>query len=149
MTNATVTEQEAKNTKKTEKKPDDSTQRTTLQVESQPDKGKGSKGAIERYQRMGLPNNRPIGSTHLQISETLSILGNRPVSASHIKIRQTFSASGIRPISNGEIEIAETFSASGVRPIGTTHLVIEETIMGRPVAANDDNENNGLMGFLD
>jgi hypothetical protein len=146
MTNATATEPEAK----TNKKADNSTQRTTLQVESKSSKSsKESKGAIERYQRLPLPNNRPVGTTHLQISQTVSILGNRPVSATHIQIEQTFSASGIRPISKGEVEIKETFSASGVRPVGTTHLVIEETVMGRPVAANEDEENNGLMGFLD
>ncbi len=147
MTNATTTEAEAKTNKKPEKKADNSTQRTTLQVESQP--SKESKGAIERYQRMPLPNNRPIGTTHLQISQTLSILGNRPVSATHIQIEETFFASGIRPISKGEVDIKETFNASGVRPIGSTHLVIEETVMGRPVAPNEEEGNNGLMGFLD
>jgi len=146
MSNAAASEKEAK----TNKKADNSTQRTTLQVESQSNKAsKEKKGAIERYQRLSLPNNRPVGTTHLQISQTMSILGNRPVSATHIQIDETFSASGIRPISKGEVDIKETFSASGVRPIGTTHLVIEETVMGRPVAPNEDEQNNGLMGFLD
>lgn len=144
MSNATATEPR----KSSKEKPsaDTSTQPTTLQVETE--SGKDKKGAIERYQPRPLPNQRPIGTTHLQISETISILGNRPVSASHIHVEETFSASGVRPITSGEVEIKETFSASGVRPIGTTHLKIEETVMGRPVASNEDG-NNSLMGFLD
>jgi hypothetical protein len=95
---------------------------------------------------------RPIGSSDLQVAETVSISGIRPISTSSFEIVQTINEAGIRPIGANTIHIVGTMHSSGDRPISSSSLVISEnySVMGnRPVASNFIDDYEGLMGFLD
>jgi len=121
-----------------------SQQRTTLQVETKPVQEKQAQGTQDSG-KLALPGNRPIGTTHLKYSRTIS---NRPIISTGLQIDHTMSASGIRPVVVSGLEVHGTITASGVRPIGTNHLKVEQTLMNRPVASNQI-DSEGLMGFLD
>ncbi|MGB3513142.1 MAG: hypothetical protein WBA93_28790 [Microcoleaceae cyanobacterium] len=121
-----------------------SQQRTTLQVEAQPNKQKQTQDS-QTVGYLALPQNRPIGTTHLQYTHTIA---NRPIVSTGLQVDHTISASGIRPIAVSGLEFNSTITASGVRPIGTTHLDVTNTLMNRPVASNQI-DSEGLMGYLD
>lgn len=107
-------------------------------------------GSIELYQRAPLPGNRPIASDNLEIREIIALAGNRPISASHLQVRQTISVAGIRPIFASNLQIRDTISVSGNRPIFASTLKIQQMLPGnRPVASNDIDDPESLMGFLD
>ncbi|HIK26741.1 MAG: hypothetical protein N3E45_10690 [Oscillatoriaceae bacterium SKW80] len=107
-------------------------------------------GSIELYQRAPLPENRPIASDNLEIREIIAIAGNRPISASHLQVRETISVAGIRPIFASNLQIRDTISVSGNRPIFASTLKIQQMLPGnRPVASNDIDDPESLMGFLD
>ncbi|NJK47694.1 hypothetical protein HC931_05480 [Candidatus Gracilibacteria bacterium] len=103
----------------------------------------------------GLPENRPIGVSHLAIKEVdgNGLPNNRPVEASHLKVTSTYtSVGGLRPVVASGMEISNTLAISGNRPIALSHLKISETytVMGnRPVASNEIDDPMTLMGFLD
>jgi hypothetical protein len=103
----------------------------------------------------GLPENRPIGISHLAIKEMdgSGLPNNRPVEASHLKVVSTYtSVGGVRPVVASGMEISSTLAISGNRPIALSHLNISETysVMGnRPVASNEIDDPATLMGFLD
>jgi hypothetical protein len=102
----------------------------------------------------GLPENRPIGVSHLAIKEDGNGLpNNRPIEASHLKITSTYNSVGAaRPVVASGMEISNTLAISGNRPIALSHLKISETytVMGnRPVASNEIDDPMTLMGFLD
>ena len=121
-----------------------SQQRTTLQVETKPVQEKQSQGTQDPG-RLALPGNRPIGTTNLKYTRTIS---NRPIISTGLQVDHTMSASGIRPVVVSGLEVHGTMNASGVRPIGTNNLEVSQTLMNRPVASNRI-DNEGLMGFLD
>ena len=121
-----------------------SQQRTTLQVETKPVDTKQAKQSPDSG-KLALPGNRPIGTTHLQYTQTIS---NRPVVSTGLEVHHTMSASGIRPVVVSRLEFNSTITASGVRPVGTNHLEVSQTLMNRPVASNQI-DSEGLMGFLD
>lgn len=76
--------------------------------------------------------------------------GNRPVSSSSLEVHHTMSASGIRPVVSSGLRIVDTMSASGIRPISASTLHITGTLMGkRPIAPNEVEETEVLMGYLD
>ncbi|OKH18145.1 hypothetical protein NIES593_22455 [Hydrococcus rivularis NIES-593] len=103
----------------------------------------------------GLPENRPIGVSHLAIKEMdgQGLPNNRPVEASHLKVVSTYSSvGGVRPVVASGMEVSSTLAISGNRPIAASHLKISETytVMGnRPVASNEIDDPAALMGFLD
>lgn len=101
----------------------------------------------------GLPENRPIGVSHLAIKEGDGLPGGRPIEASHLKVVSTFSSSGAsRPVVSSGMEISNTMVISGNRPIAVSHLQVSETlvVMGnRPVASNEIDDPTALMGYLD
>lgn len=151
-TKTTRSRKSRNNEEKTVKMTDNSDQRTTLQVEAQTvkepeNKGAGTHSGIELYQpSVGLPGNRPIASSKLQICDTI---WNRPVTSSNFEILGTMSASGIRPIASSHLQVSATLSISGNRPISASHLVINHTLMNRPISSNQIDDSEGLMGFLD
>lgn len=126
---------------------DNEDQRTTLQVEAQTVTEPTSSGSgIELYQPTRLPNNRPIASGKLQICDTI---WNRPVTSTGFRVLGTMSSSGTRPIAASHLHISSTLAVSGNRPITSSNLVINHTLMNRPIASNEVDDSEGLMGFLD
>lgn len=114
---------------------------------------KDSKG-IKLYQPEDrLPENRPIGSSHLDLKEDEMLPGGRPIEASHLHVVSTYSSvGGSRPVTSSGMEVSGTLAISGNRPIALSHLKISETyaVMGnRPVASNEIDDPEALMGFLD
>lgn len=103
-----------------------------LSVKSEPEKEQDSSG-IQIYKPSGLPGNRPVSVSNLKISETYSTVG------------------GTRPVFASEMEISSSLVASGKRPIVKSKLQISDIqIMGnRPVASNEDDDINILMGYID
>jgi hypothetical protein len=101
----------------------------------------------------GLPNNRPIGVSHLAIKKAEGMPNNRPIEASHLKVVSTYnSVGGSRPVTASGMEVSSTLAISGNRPIALSHLAISETytVMGnRPVASNEIDDPTALMGYLD
>lgn len=89
---------------------------------------------IQIYNPGGLPGNRPISITNLQISETYASVGGvRPVFASNMEVSGSLVASGRRPIVKSTLDISKDI-----------------VIMGnRPVAPNEMDDTNTLMGYLD
>lgn len=114
---------------------------------------KESKG-LKLYQPEDrLPENRPIGTSHLHFKEDEMLPGGRPVEVSHLKVVSTYSSVGsARPVVSSGMEVSSTLAISGNRPIALSHLHISETytVMGnRPVASNEIDDPETLMGFLD
>ncbi len=110
--------------------------------------------ALKFYQpEHRLPENRPVGSSHLHFTEDEMLPGGRPVEVSHLKVVSTYSSvGGLRPVGSSGMEVSSTLAISGNRPIALSHLHISETytVMGnRPVASNEIDDPETLMGFLD
>ncbi len=90
--------------------------------------------ALSVPQKRGLPQNRPIEPSHLNVVDTYSSVGSS------------------RPITRGTVEVSSTLTISGNRPIALSGLEISDTvvIMGnRPVASNEIDDASTLMGYLD
>jgi hypothetical protein len=100
-----------------------------------------------------LPENRPIGTSHLSLKEDEMLPGGRPIEASHLRVVSTYSSvGGSRPVTSSGIEVSGTLTVSGNRPVALSHLKISETysVMGnRPVASNEIDDPEILMGYLD
>ena len=90
--------------------------------------------SVKEPAKLGLPNNRPIEPSHLEVTSTYKSVG------------------GERPVTTGVIEISSTMTISGNRPIATSLLQVSDTyaVMGnRPVASNEIDDVAVLMGYLD
>lgn len=89
--------------------------------------------ALSTQPRSLLPQNRPIEPSHLEIVHTYSSVGSN------------------RPVSKGTIDFSSSIAISGNRPIAASTLQISESyIMGnRPVASNESDDTDSLMGYLD
>ncbi|MGL5032974.1 MAG: hypothetical protein ACRC6M_04135 [Microcystaceae cyanobacterium] len=82
----------------------------------------------------GLPSNRPVEASHLNVVSTYKSVGSsRPVTASGIEVSSTLTISGNRPIQVSHLKISETYSVMG----------------NRPVASNEIDDPGLLMGYLD
>lgn len=105
---------------------------------------------IALYQGEPLPGNRPIGAANFEISQMISIAGNRPIGASNIQVLETRGIMGNRPIVSSQLKIHDMMSFSGNRPITVSNLNIYDFLMGgRPIASNDIDDPETLMGYLD
>jgi hypothetical protein len=96
---------------------------------------------VSSYAVAGL---RPIASSNLEVFGT--ILNNRPILASPL---QVVSFAGNRPIFASEIAVRSDFAG---RPI----MVSDPTLLqgsllpgGRPIASNEIDDSETLMGFID
>jgi hypothetical protein len=112
------------------------------------------KGTIQLLQPSNtLPNNRPIGSTGLQITDIMHIAGSdRPITAGKQKVSEMFHSAGERPVMAATLKVSEVFNIAGERPVMAGTLKIGEiySSMGtRPVASNEIDDVGSLMGFLD
>ncbi|AIE73472.1 MULTISPECIES: hypothetical protein [unclassified Synechocystis] len=76
---------------------------------------------------------------------------NRPIEASKIHVVSTYGSMGAtRPVGASTMEVSSTMTISGNRPIALSHLHISEITAGnRPVASNEIDDPNTLMGYLD
>ncbi|MBD2654098.1 MULTISPECIES: hypothetical protein [Synechocystis] len=76
---------------------------------------------------------------------------NRPIEASKIHVVSTYGSMGAtRPVGASTMEVSSTMTVSGNRPIALSHLHISEITAGnRPVASNEIDDPNTLMGYLD
>lgn len=89
--------------------------------------------SVKEPAKLGLPNNRPIEPSHLEITSTYRAVG------------------GDRPVTQGTMEISSTMTISGNRPIMASHLQASDMyIMGkRPIAPNETPDMADLIGYLD
>ena len=83
---------------------------------------------------LGMPN-RPIEHSDLEVTGTL--MGNRPI----VKADSAMSVS--------LIQSEEVTGAMANRPVAATHLQITAMVMNRPIASNQIDDPNTLMGYLD
>ena len=77
---------------------------------------------------------------------------NRPIQPSSLEIVHTYSSVGSnRPVSKGTIDFSSSIAISGNRPIAASTLQVSESyIMGnRPIASNESDDTDSLMGYLD
>ncbi|MBE9204113.1 hypothetical protein IQ218_12535 [Synechocystis salina LEGE 06099] len=76
---------------------------------------------------------------------------NRPIEASKLHVVSTYGSMGAtRPVGASTMEVSSTMTVSGNRPIALSHLHISEITAGnRPVASNEIDDPNTLMGYLD
>jgi hypothetical protein len=79
--------------------------------------------------------NRPIEHSTLEVTGTL--MGNRPI----VKADSALSVTLIQP--------EETTGVMANRPISATHIQITGMMMNRPIASNQIDDPNTLMGFID
>ncbi len=83
----------------------------------------------------------------------VSAASKRPIEPSKLVVAGTFRSVGAdRPIFASQIQTAGDFYSSGIRPIGVSTLQISQTysVMGnRPVASNEIDDSETLMGFID
>jgi hypothetical protein len=114
---------------------------------------------LEEQNKLSTFGTRPLSAKQIEVGETFYMAGIRPIGASHLNITQTKNVmGGKRPVAPNsidakQIEVVETFSMAGIRPIGASHLEITQTrnVMGgkRPVAPNSIEDSKGQMDFLD
>ena len=110
-----------------------------------------SQGGSDAKAIVPLPSDRPTGTSHLQISQTFMSAGIRPIESSHLKFTET-NNTGIRPVGSSSLTIVDTMQFSGIRPVTASTLKITETLLNfgaRPVASNDIDAGQDIMGFLD
>jgi hypothetical protein len=109
-------------------------------------KSESAKGEMEvsTFSAAGL---RPIAPSHLEIYGT--ILNNRPILSSHLQVLEYLP--GNRPVFASELVILDDMSLGG-RPIVASdpHLMEGSTLPGgRPIASNEIDDSETLMGFID
>lgn len=106
-------------------------------------------GSFEVWEYINDGGTRPIAVSDLEISGSLTLMGNRPIEISHQKVDHLFDG---RPVMANNLKVHEMFKASGERPIEVSHLIISQlySLMGnRPIASNDIDDPEALMGFID
>jgi hypothetical protein len=106
-------------------------------------------GSFEVWEYVKDGGTRPIAVSDLEISTSLTLMGNRPIEISHNKVDHLFDG---RPVMTNTLKVHEMFKASGERPIEVSHLIISQlySLMGnRPIASNDIDDPEALMGFID
>ncbi|NJO94526.1 MAG: hypothetical protein HC820_09705, partial [Hydrococcus sp. RM1_1_31] len=78
----------------------------------------------------GLPENRPIGVSHLAIKEGDGLPGSRPVEASHLKVVSTFSLwEPIALLFQAVVEISSTLAISGNRPCRQSSAISDTIVV--------------------
>jgi hypothetical protein len=104
-------------------------QASALSVKEKP--AKGSHGLQLITEPGHLPGNRPIEVSHLNIVSTYGSLGtNRPVVSSGMEVSGTLTISGQRPIMASHLHISETYTVMGNRPVASNEEDDAELLMG-------------------
>ncbi len=81
--------------------------------------------------RQGLPNNRPVEASKLHVVSTYNTGGGtRPVVSSGIEISGTLTISGNRPIALSHLKISDTYSVMGNRPVASNEIDDPAALMG-------------------
>jgi hypothetical protein len=98
-----------------------------------------------------LVGNRPVGSSALQVYETINVAGERPIEVSSLSVLSSLDDAGHRPITSGDFEVWETMNVSGIRPIAASpiHFSPDHMFGNRPIASNDLDDSSVLMGYID
>jgi|GEM_PF-1967200 len=153
---------EREDTKPVEAKQDTSKGTGSLAVrKSSPSKSKGSGGLVV-HQPSGLPNNRPIISSGVQIVGTFIDGGIRPIGASDSHLVESDYHYGNRPIAANYPEVTSLVHLEEAplfygRPVAANYpdvahrvnLENAEIFYKRPIASNDIDDPITLMGYLD
>jgi hypothetical protein len=92
--------------------------------------------------------------TQIQVSQPNTMIHNRPVEHSNWEVAGMLTAN--RPIAKANhttsVTLIQPEDAAGVmanRPIAATQLQISSMVMNRPIASNDIDDPDLLMGYLD
>lgn len=92
--------------------------------------------------------------TQIQVSQPNMMVHNRPVEHSTFEVAGMLTAN--RPIAKANnttsVTLIQPEEGTGVmsnRPIGMTQLQISSMVMNRPIASNDIDDPDLLMGYLD
>lgn len=92
--------------------------------------------------------------TQIQVASTALGMPNRPIEHSNLEVTGTLM--GRRPIVKAEsamsVSLIQSEEMTGVmanRPVAATHLQITAMVMNRPVASNQVDDPNTLMGYID
>ncbi|WAL59309.1 hypothetical protein [Thermocoleostomius sinensis] len=96
---------------------------------------------VSSYAVAGL---RPIASSNLEVFGT--ILNNRPILASPLEV---VSYAGNRPIFASEITVRSDFAGRPIVVSDPTLLQASLLPGGRPIASNEIDDSETLMGFID
>jgi hypothetical protein len=91
------------------------------------------------------------GSLQVYQSGGFPLPQNRPIESSHLDVVSTYNAMGIRPITSSGLNISSSMVLSGQRPITKSSLNISDIVIlgNRPVASNEIEDINTLIGYLD
>lgn len=111
-----------------------------------------NKETNDKGQIIALPVSGNDNQSSLAITaKTSSLLpNNRPVEQSDLEIAETVNMAGIRPIFASDLKITEMIKFSGERPVFASNLKITDTFIGnRPIASNNVDDDDALMGYLD
>lgn len=102
-----------------------------------------SKGEIQvgSYAIAGL---RPVASSNLQVYGTIA--NNRPVLASPLRV---VSYAGNRPIFASEIVVLNDMGGRPITASNPALLQASNLPGGRPIASNEIDDTDGLLGYLD
>lgn len=148
---------------------------TTVEAKQDTAKGTGSlavrksstsksktSGGLVVHQPTGLPNNRPVISSGVQIVGTFIDGGVRPIGASDAHLVESDYHYGNRPIAANYPEVTSLVHLQEAplfygRPIAANYpdvahrvdLENAETFYNRPIASNDIDDPITLMGYLD
>lgn len=153
---------EREDTKTVETKQDTSKGTGSLAVrKSSTSKSKNSGGLVV-HESTGLPNNRPIISSGVQIVGTFVDGGIRPIGASDSHLVEPDYHYGNRPIAANYPEVTSLVHLEDAplfygRPVAANYpdvarrvnLENAETFYNRPIASNDIDDPITLMGYLD
>ena len=92
--------------------------------------------------------------TQIQMANTAMIMPNRPIEHSDLEVTRTIM--GNRPIVKTEsalsVSLVPSEQTSGImanRPVSVTQIQITGMIMNRPVASNQVDNPDILMGYID
>lgn len=76
-----------------------------------------------------LPGQRPVEASHLRVVETFSG-GHRPIVSSGMDITGTLSISGRRPITSSHLKVSENYFVMGNRPVASNEIDDSGALMG-------------------
>lgn len=153
---------EREDTKTVETKQDTSKGTGSLAVRKSSTSKSKSSGGLVVHESSGLPNNRPVISSGVQIVATFTDGGIRPIGASDSHLIESDYHYGNRPIAANYPEVTSLVHLEDAplfygRPVAANYpdvahrvnLESAEIFYNRPIASNDIDDPITLMGYLD
>jgi hypothetical protein len=143
-----------KRTTRTRTRRSSNTKRTDNQDQEKTDKGTAMSKTTQAGQSGKGESAENTAPTQIQVAGTAPGMPNRPIEHSDLEITGTIM--GKRPIVKADsvmsvslVHSSEIRGAMANRPVAVTNLQITSMLMNRPVASNQIDDPNTLMGFLD